>query len=126
MTGLFTKLMTLAIAGGLVAGNADEIERLYYALEKQTQYVSSGMDMRTIGLMLDKDYITKGRYPTEKQFQGWLRKNLKENHVRDVAVDVWGTPLLYEAPDRGKRFRLVSAGPDKTLDTEDDLIYTGP
>jgi len=38
-------------------------------------------------------------------------------------LDAWGTPLAYYSPARkgGGEFEIVSAGPDKRMNTEDDL-----
>lgn len=116
----------MAIAAGLVIGNAEAIERFYDELVAHTQYVANGMDMRNVGMMLDAEYLRRGRYPSETQFPAWMHATFKENQVRDVLVDSWGTPFRYTAAPRGKAFHLVSAGPDKEYDTDDDLIYTGP
>jgi type II secretion system (T2SS) protein G len=39
-------------------------------------------------------------------------------------VDPWGTPIRYEITDpQPMWYRLISAGPDRTFDTEDDLVH---
>ncbi len=38
---------------------------------------------------------------------------------KDALNDAWGNPIGYER--RGKRFKLVSSGPDGRLDTSDDI-----
>ncbi|MFW5733754.1 MAG: type II secretion system protein GspG [Oceanidesulfovibrio sp.] len=126
MHSLFTKLLPLALTLGLVAGNAEDIERFYHELVAQTQYVVSGMDMRNIGMMLDYEYVRTGSYPDAAHFQTWMRETFKENNFRELARDAWGTPLDYSTSARGKTFRLVSAGSDTEFGTDDDLVYTGP
>ena len=126
MGSIFTKLLAMAIAGGVIAGNTDELQRFYEELTAQTQYVVSGMDMRNIGQMLDYEYLRKGRYPAEARFQAWMQENFKENQFRELASDTWGTPFEYTTGEGAKTFRLVSAGPDREHGTDDDLVYTGP
>lgn len=126
MNPILIKLLPMAIAAGLVVGNAGAIEQFYHDVIAHTQYVTNGMDMRNVGMMLDAEYLRTGRYPAEKQFPAWMRATFKESKNRDIAVDSWGTPFRYTTAPRGKGFHLVSAGPDREYDTEDDLVYTGP
>lgn len=37
--------------------------------------------------------------------------------------DSWGEPYFYEKIGDGKEFRLISKGPDRELNTEDDLLF---
>lgn len=124
--GFFAKMLMLAAASGLVAGNTDQIEQFYNELVAETQVVVNGMDMRNISMMLDYTYVRKGRYPSEGSFPGWMEANFKENAQRELVLDSWGTPFVYTTSDGRKKFRLVSAGPDTTQGTDDDIVYTGP
>lgn len=126
MQSFVTKLLALGLSLGLIAGNAEDIERFYHEVTAQTLYVVSAMDMRNIGMMLDYEYVRTGRYPDKSRFEDWMRKTFKENQSRELAVDVWGTPWEYSTSAKGKTFRLVSAGPDTLHGTDDDLVYTGP
>jgi general secretion pathway protein G len=126
LDGLFAKLLAMGITAGAIAGNADEIELFYQELRAQTQAVVSGMDMRSITMMLDYEYIRKGRYPAEGQFEAWMQKSFKENEFRELALDAWGNPFVYTTGEDRKTFLLVSAGPDGRIETDDDIISTGP
>ena len=57
--------------------------------------------------------------------EGRLPQNLKELFAARLfsgdPSDGWGTPLKYERLS-DENYRLISAGPDRTLDTEDDII----
>ena len=57
--------------------------------------------------------------------QGRLPQNLKELFAARIfsgdPSDGWGTLLEYEQLS-DENYRLVSAGPDRTFDTEDDII----
>lgn len=37
--------------------------------------------------------------------------------------DAWGQPYLYEVSEDKKSFKLISKGKDKTLGTQDDIIF---
>ncbi len=57
--------------------------------------------------------------------QGQLPRDLKELFAARLfsgdPSDGWGTPLKYERLS-DESYRLVSAGPDRTFETEDDII----
>ena len=38
-------------------------------------------------------------------------------------TDGWGEEYVYEVIDAGKNFRLISKGKDRTLGTEDDIVF---
>jgi len=41
---------------------------------------------------------------------------------RPLGLDAWGNPFRYRILDQGARYRLVSAGPDRDFNSEDDLV----
>ncbi|HUU38470.1 MAG TPA: hypothetical protein VMW46_09770 [Candidatus Desulfaltia sp.] len=57
--------------------------------------------------------------------QGQTLENLKELFATRLfsgdPSDGWGTPLKYERLSE-ENYRLISAGPDRTFDTDDDII----
>ena len=123
---VFTKLLGLAMAAGLVVGNADKIEEFYNELIATTQKVTTAGDMRSITMMLDYQYVKKGRYPRTDRFPQWMEENFKENQLRSLIQDNWGNELIYEASVDRKKFVLISKGSDGIRDTEDDMKITGP
>ena len=124
--GFFTKMLMMLAASGIAAGNTDTAQQFYDELVAETQVVVNAMDMRNISMMLDYTYVRKGRYPSEGSFTVWMDENFKENSQRELVLDSWGTPFEYATSDDRKKFRLVSAGPDLTKGTDDDITYTGP
>lgn len=59
---------------------------------------------------------------TEEEFAQFLRENLKlpDTVKRDPALDMWGSPYVF---DQGAaRARVLSLGPDKALNTTDDVV----
>lgn len=49
----------------------------------------------------------------------FIRRNINNSDGTDPSIDPWGTPYRHETKDR--RIYLLSAGPDKQWNTEDDL-----
>jgi general secretion pathway protein G len=123
---LFIKLLSMAIAGGLVVGNQGKLEEFFNELLHQAQYVTTAADMRSITNMLDLHYMRKGRYPSKKGFEGWMRASFKASPARNVLKDNWGHLFVYTAGPDFKSFELVSAGADGILGTEDDMMSFGP
>jgi hypothetical protein len=126
MVEILRRLIAAAIALGLVAGNADEIEKFYNETVATAARLATAADLRSIGTMLDAEYLRRGRYPGTDRFEEWMTHNFKENPVKALTADHWGTALAYRALDGRKGFVLVSAGPDRIFDTIDDLKLSGP
>lgn len=57
----------------------------------------------------------RGSYP--EQIDSLIPLYLKSRHYLN---DPWGTPIRYEKTDSG--VTMTSAGPDREMDTDDDLI----
>jgi len=89
------------------------------------QAVTAG-DLHTMSVMLSAGYIMDRRLPSEAEFDAWLNKTLKENNIKDLAVDHWGHPYLYQRGETGRTYVLRSVGPDGIAETADDLSIHGP
>lgn len=111
---------------GLIAGNSDSILSFYDETVAMTRQVATAGDMRTISLMLDYEYMKKGRLPKESRFDAWLAANFKENTLKEVMTDHWGNPMVYLTSRDKKHYVLQSSGPDGIMDTDDDLKRSGP
>lgn len=62
-----------------------------------------------------------GRLPLARgEFDAWLDRRYRQDRSRR---DAWGT--RYELRSRGDRFEVLSAGPDRTFGTDDDLVREG-
>jgi general secretion pathway protein G len=126
MFELVRRLLVAGIALGVIAGNADEIQRFYDDTVAASQSLATAADLRSISTMLDYEYMKRGRYPATDGFLDWMKTAFKENPAGEPGVDHWGNPLVYRATGNRKGYRLVSAGPDGFVGTDDDLTYTGP
>ena len=120
--GFFVKMLAFAAALGFVATNPEHIERHYDEIKAETQVLINKMDMYYITMMLEYTYLRKGRYPADYDFPDWMVENFKENPLRELVVDSWGTPFGYVTLDERKKYRLMSAGPDALRGTDDDII----
>ncbi len=126
MVEIIRRLIMGGITLGLIAGNSDSIMQFYDETTAMARQVATAGDMRTISLMLDYEYLKKGRLPTEKRFERWLEQNFKENEQKAVMVDHWGNDMVYLLSRDGKAYTLQSPGPDGLIGTEDDMTRTGP
>ena len=126
MVEIVRRLIVAGISFGIIVGNADEIERFYNETVAFARQVATAADIRSIGNMLDYEYLKRKRYPKTGAFDAWMRRAFKEGTVKENTIDHWGTPLAYRAARRQKGYVLVSAGPDRIFETGDDLKQTGP
>ena len=126
MVEIIRRLIMGGITLGLIAGNSDSIIQFYDDTTAVARQVATAGDLRTISLMLDYEFMKRGRLPKEERFGRWLAKNFKENELKAVMVDHWGNEMTYLLSRDGKTYTLQSPGPDGLMDTEDDMTRTGP
>ena len=126
MFDIIRRLLVAGLALGVMAGNADEFTRFYDESVESARHLATAADLRSIGLMLDYQFMKTGRYPQGDDFMNWMRTNFKESPTDSLGHDHWGTLLSYTASEDRKRFMLSSAGSDHIPNTLDDLRITGP
>lgn len=95
MVEIVRRLIAAAIALGLVAGNADEIKKFYDETTATAAQLATAADLRSIGGMLDAEYLRRGRYPRTGDFQNWMIRTFKENTVKPIHADHWGTDFAW-------------------------------
>lgn len=119
----------LVLVGSVSAIYSDlpgEMKTIYEDSIMAAQQVSTAGDLKSMSVMLSAKYIMDRRLPAEREFEGWLRATFKENAVKDLSVDHWGSPYVYTVSDRGRSFQLRSAGPDGIAGNADDMVTSGP
>jgi general secretion pathway protein G len=126
MIEVIRRLLVAGLTIGVIAGNADEITRFYDETVAHAQHLATSADLRSIGNMLDYEFLKRGRYPRSRNFEKWLKRMFKESPSGKLGHDHWGHVLIYRADPAGKGFSLVSKGPDGLAGTADDLRITGP
>lgn len=95
------------------------------SIEAAVQVCTAG-DLHSMSVMLDAKFIMDRRLPKEEEFEQWLQETFKENNVKSMVNDHWGNPYVYQVSKKGNRYRLVSAGSDGLLGTDDDMTKIGP
>lgn len=113
-------LMTLV--GGGVASK-DKISLQVEKVIHYTEIVAVQSEINDLAKIAYLDFTTDGRASLNiENFADYCRKNLlaKEGSNRDTSKDFWGTEYKLEISE--KKFRIVSAGPDRQFGTDDDVI----
>ena len=117
---IFKLLPLMAVAGG-VAANQEEVKTQVEKYSGMVMGVAVHVELRQIGRMLYAEHASGSSLPSSYDFQDYLRKNFRveRGSDRDVSEDFWGTPYELEHDERG--FSVISAGPDQSFGTDDDL-----
>ncbi len=78
--------------------------------------------LKVVGNALDRDYASKWVYPVDEAT--WRRRMSLAGIDLDELRDPWGTPYRpkFSVETINDVFDLISAGPDKRFDTDDDFI----
>lgn len=59
-----------------------------------------------------------GRIPDRRSLGSWIERN----YAGDASIDPWGSP--YEMRETRRQVVLISLGPDRRRDTQDDIRVT--
>lgn len=120
-------LMVMIVVGGLVIGRANMIAGIKAG--RLARIRDSEDELRALRIALERFREDCGRYPTAAEGLKALVinpgiTNWGGNYVNIVKPDPWHTPYLYKQP--GTNLLLMSAGPDRVFQTEDDLVPAAP
>ena len=126
MSNITMAILGLAGAMLLFTDAPERVKQLYDEAVLTGQQLATAGDMRSMSNMLDYHYLKNGRCPKPERFDQWLAVTFKSSVDRDLAIDHWGTPFFYDTDDDLNRYSLISAGPDRTLGTADDMRIDGP
>ena len=101
---------------------------LFFAKAGKKSYIEATMDANTrlrTGLTETNMATMEKAITLFTATQGQLPQDLKELFAARLfsgdPSDGWGTPLKYERLS-DEDYRLISAGPDRTFETDDDII----
>jgi general secretion pathway protein G len=82
----------------------------------------AGSDLRTIAASLEMYRLDNRAYPTEEQGLRALAERptappvppnwVAGGYLPNVPTDPWGNPYLYQRPDSGSKYELISLGAD--------------
>lgn len=119
----------LMLIGTVSAAYTDlpkQLEEIFTKAVSETQLVVTAGDMKSLSTMLDATYIMDRYLPSEEEFQRWVNQSFKENNVKSLMDDHWGNPYIYKLKAKGRKYILISTGPDGRPGTSDDLTISGP
>ena len=126
MSNVTAAILALSVSVLLFTDAPERIKELYDEAVLTGGQLATAGDMRSISNMFDYHYLKRGRLPRQEDFGRWLEATFKTSVDRDLAIDHWGTPYVYEVNEELNRYRLISAGPDMEVGTADDLMINGP
>lgn len=102
------------------------------ALLEETRYTSQKKitenNMRTVRVALMRYEADTGSLPSKSEGMDVLLENPNHEkwagpYIKDKSYqDAWGQELVYDPTGAGKTFKVISAGPDKVIGTEDDIV----
>ncbi len=90
------------------------------AAEAEARIAKTNADVRMIAEAVRMYRVRKGMYPStlsvlaEKDSRG-------RSELDELPDDCWGTPFRLDIDEKAKTFAVVSAGPDQTFGTADDV-----
>ena len=87
-----------------------QIEAFDSAKDKLTR-----TNMTSLNRIIEYFIATQGRTPEN------MRELLTSQRIAGAQFDGWGTEMKYEKIS-DENFRLISAGHDRTFDTDDDIV----
>ena len=110
------ELLVVMVIIGLLAGI---VAPQYFAQLGKSNAKVARAQIESLGLALDQYRLDVGQYPTTEQGLTSLRKQPQQLPrwqgpylKRDVPMDPWGRPYLYQAPGSHGEYDLVSFGAD--------------
>ncbi len=115
--------MPLVTVAGGAAASSPNIKAQLEKMLSTTKVVAVQSEVNDIAKMVYLEIIDDNPVkPAE--FADYLRKNMrvKGKSTRDTALDIWDTPYGLAYDEKNHRVYVISAGPDKKYNTEDDVF----
>ncbi|MFH1539243.1 MAG: hypothetical protein ABIH66_09815 [bacterium] len=116
---MLTKLIPLALIVGLGAAGAPKMADQMDYLTNFAKITATHAELSNYKKLLIIEMIEYGRAPVDGEWQQIIRSQI-DGGERDPLVDMWGYYVNYWYQDWD--FALFSAGPDATLNTDDDVV----
>jgi general secretion pathway protein G len=117
-------IIVIALIGGIMSVVITNVMKS----AENAQVDTTKIAMQRIGDKLTMYRVDNNRYPTTEQglealinapgdAKRWRGPYIEEEKL----TDPWGTRFEYESD--GKMYKIMSAGPDNSMGTEDDISY---
>jgi len=112
-------MVVIVILGGLIAIVGPNVwKALFQSQQDQAKVQMSEMGKSISMYKLDH----RGKVPDSLDELTQKDERTGEAYMEKVPNDPWDQPYDYR-PDGRTDFRIISAGPDGAMDTDDDLTY---
>ena len=115
-----------AYCNAVAALTKERLPRFAAELDKPTPESAAKRtmaDMRSLATASEAYATDTNKYPDAKTIAE-LGKLIVPIYIRVAPEkDGWGTPFRYAVSADLQTYRFVSAGPDKTFDTKDDIVF---
>lgn len=122
---LVAKAMAGATVMSLAGASADAMKDVLANVQKSVTMI----EFQAIDRALQRDEVlnsinkSKSKFPAnQEKFEKFMNESFEQKNIRDNMKDQWGTDIQYERAPKDDGYTIVSAGPDLTFTTEDDLI----
>ena len=122
---LIELLLVLVILGILAA----IVVPKFAGRTEQARQAAAQTQIANFGTALDAFEVDNGYYPKGRNGLNELvqaprdAQNWKGPYLKDIPIDPWGKPYVYQAPGKhnSSSYDLASIGPDGRENTEDDV-----
>jgi len=113
-------IVILGMVGGAIQADVHkDVEQGTREILNFTRTQVTLFEMSNMGRQLRLAQLHDHAPAHEQDFEAFLLEEFEQQEERDVTRDHWGEPYTLDIqPDR---FLIVSNGPDRELNTEDDL-----
>ncbi len=116
------KLMPLVTVVGGVGASSPKVKTQLEKLFNTAKVVSVQTEVNNIAQMVYLDSL-EDQIIKPAEFADYLRKNMrvKGKLQRDTSLDFWETPYGLAYDEKNRRLYVLSAGPDKKYNSDDDI-----
>ena len=118
------KLLPIAALGVAGAVGVSAMKDGSNVVDKFQIAAIQNVELNGIAQAVAQDYTESNQLPIDT-FAEFLRSNMRtasgKPPKRDPSIDPWETPYKLEQIHNG--FQVLCAGPDKTWDTDDDMVH---
>lgn len=120
--GRLLLLLALALGAGFYFPQSREVlvDFLRPALNPGFRWATGGEMKQIVSDLQEWERVGRPMPTGRGEFEVWMRNRYQ---MRESSMDSWGTRYRLEV--RGREVRVISAGPDRTFGTEDDLVQSG-
>lgn len=120
LRALISCLPILAVLYGLLFSQ-DKLRAQWVKVVNTPRVISTQSEANDL-MRAVQVHIAAGDRPKPEEFNEFCRRTLSVKDVkRDAALDAWSTPFGLVYDEANKRVYVLSAGPDRAYNTQDDI-----